>query len=95
MDEKRYPKIEENVGMVGEPSVAVASNSTSSIDGIHTVHDWIDELDWNRFPSYGPSSVEEAVKRIEKAEDDLKNPSKWVTSDEVHRYLSEKFPCLR
>ena len=95
MEEKRYPPIEEegNLHMACEP--AVACTASASTDGITAVHDWVDDLDWEKFPSYGPSSVEEAIERIEKAEEDMKDPSKWVTSEEVDKYLFEKFPWLR
>ena len=64
-------------------------------DGITTVHDWIDDLDWDRFPSYGPFSKEEAVARIEEAQKDLKNPSKWTSSEEFDQQLYQEFPWLR
>ena len=60
-----------------------------------THHERIDDLDWDKFPSYGPFTEEEAFARIEKAEEEMNDPSKWVTSEEVHKYLHEKFPWLR
>ena len=59
-----------------------------------THHERIDDLDWDKFPSYGPCTEEEAIARIEKAEEEMKDPSKWVTSEEVNKYLHEKFPWL-
>ena len=54
MEEKKYPisEEEENTGMACETSSAVASaaSCTSGAD----IHDWIDDLDWDRFPSNGP-----------------------------------------
>ena len=96
MEEKRYPTIEEESGMdmACEPAVDVATAPTSA-DGITMVHDWIDDLDWDRFPSFGPFSEEEAIARIEKAEENLKDPSKWYSSEEVDRILYEKYPWLR
>ena len=55
----------------------------------------IDGIYWDKFPSYGPFTEEEAIARIEKAEEEMKDPSKWVTSEEVDKYLFEKFPWLR
>lgn len=97
MEEKRYPPIEEedNLHMACEPAPAVACTATASTEGITAVHDWIDDLDWEKFPSYGPSSVEEAIERIEKAEEEMNDPSKWVTSEDMHKYLHERFPWLK
>lgn len=86
MEEKKYPIREDEVGKVCEPA-AGANVSASMTDGSTSVHDWIDDLDWGKFPSYGPSSAEEAIERIEKAEEDMKDPSKWVSSKEVDNYL--------
>lgn len=58
-------------------------------------HERIDDLDWDKFPNYGPFTEEEAIARIEKAEEEMNDPSQWVTSEEVHKYLHEKFPWLR
>lgn len=95
MEEKRYPELqeEESVGMASEPVAATAFSS--SADGVATVHDWIDDLDWDRIPSFGPFSDEEAIARIETAEADLNDPTKWITSEEMDRRLYEKFPWLR
>ena len=96
-DKRIRPDIDEdeNVGLVCEPAVAEVTSSVRPSNGGTAVHDWIDDLDWDRFPSYGPSTIEEAFERIEKAENDLNDPSKWVSSEEMHKFLSEKFPCLR
>ena len=64
-------------------------------EGATTVHDCIDDLDWDKFPSLGPFSEEEAIARIEQAEKDLKDPSKWVSSEDFDRQLYEGFPWLR
>lgn len=95
MEEKRHPKFEEeeSVGMVSEPVATATVNQTA--DGITDDHDWIDDLDWDRFPSYGPFSEEEAIARIEEAERDLKDPSKWITAEEFDRQLYERFPWLK
>lgn len=64
-------------------------------EGATTVHDCIDDLVWDKFPSLGPFSEEEAIARIEQAEKDLKDPSKWVSSEDFDRQLYEEFPWLR
>ena len=96
MEEKKYPTVEEKSfgGMVSEP-VAAPVPDTMSADGMTEVHDWIDDLDWDKFPSFGPFSDEEAIARIEEAEADLKDPSKWITAEEMDRRLYERFPWLR
>jgi hypothetical protein len=97
MEEKRYPIFEEEgVGMVSEPAAVAAVDYQHSVDGITTVHDWIDDLDWDRFPSLGPSTDEEAIARIDDFEKRLaKGEVKWVSSEEVTKHLYEKFPWLR
>ena len=98
MEEKRYPRIDEEEGldMACEPAVAVADAPVSSVDGITTVHDWIDDLDWERFPSYGPFSKEEAIARIDKFEKDLAEGNvNWTSAEEFDRQLYEEFPWLR
>ena len=89
MEEKRYPSIEEESGMdmACEPAVDVATAPTSA-DGITMVHDWIDDLDWDRFPSFGPFSEEEAIARIDKFEEKLaRGEVNWYSSEEVDRIL--------
>lgn len=59
-------------------------------------HDWIDDLDWDRFPILGPKTVEEAIARIDKFEERLaKGEVKWYSSEEVDKMLHEKYPWLR
>lgn len=58
-------------------------------------HDWIDNLDWDRFPSFGPFSDEEAIARIERAEKDLNDPSKWITAEDMDAELKRLHPWLR
>ena len=96
MEEKKYPTFNEegSVGKVCEPIVAPVPD-TMSASGIAEDHDWIDDLDWDKFPSFGPFSDEEAIARIEEAEADLKDPSKWITAEEMDRRLYERFPWLR
>lgn len=103
MEEKRYPTIEEvddgeyqssGIDMACESPAAVAVE-TKPADGITEVHDWIDDLDWDRFPSLGPFSEEEAIARIEEAERDLNDPSKWISSEQMWERLYNRFPWLR
>lgn len=96
MEEKRHPifEEEENVGMVSEPAATATVSQTA--DGITEVHDWIDDLDWDRFPSLGPFSEEEAIARIDRFEEKLaKGEVKWISSEEMDRQLYEEFPWLR
>jgi len=96
MEEKQYPHIEEEQGMdmACEPVADVAATSRSSVYGITEVHDWIDDLDWDRFPSYGPFSEEEAIKRIERAKYNLSNSGKGIRIDNLHAALKELHPWL-
>ena len=60
------------------------------------VNNQIDDLDWDRFPSFGPSTDEEAIARINDFENRLaKGEVEWVSSEEVTKHLYEKFPWLR
>ena len=98
MEEKKYPVMEEETStdMASEPVAAVKAESlTMAIDGEAIEHDWIDDLDWDRFPSLGPFSEEEAIARIEEAERDLKDPSKWISSEQMWERLYNKYPWLR
>ena len=54
----------------------------------------LEKLDWDKFPSFGPFSEEEAIARIEEAEKDLEDPSKWIPSEAAWDYLYEKYPWL-
>ena len=103
MKEKHYPILEEeeSVGMACEPAAgAVAAFTTydggdvSYDDDVASDED-LDKLDWDRFPSLGPFSEEEAIARIEEAEKDLDDPSKWVSAEEFDRQLCAEFPWLR
>ena len=95
MEEKRYPVFEEeeNVGMASEPIAAPVADYMP-VDTI-VADDEIENLDWDKFPSFGPFSDEEAIARIAEAEKDLGDPSKWISSEEVTWRLYEKFPWLR
>ena len=55
-----------------------------SVDGMTEVHDWIDDLDWDKFPSSGPFSDEEAIARINRFEERLrKGEVKWTSSEQM------------
>ncbi len=98
MEEKRYPQIEEesNTNMASEPATAAASVASNSVDGITAVHDWIDDLDWGKYPIIGPSSEVEAIESIDKFEENLKNGQvHWTSSEEFDKQLFEEFPWLR
>lgn len=98
MEEKRYPQIDEeqSVGKVCEPIVEAAIDYSRSVDGITQVHDWIDDLDWDRFPSMGPFSDEEAIARIDRFEERLeKGEVNWTSSEDFNKQLYEEFPWLR
>ena len=96
MEEKRYPQFDEEEGkdLVSEPYLEPVVDMPQSV-GATAVHDWIDDLDWDRLPILGPKTPEEAIARIEEAEKDLDDPSKWVTSEQMWAELHQKFPWLR
>ena len=98
MEKKRYPTIEEesNTNMACEPATAAASVASNSVDGITAVHDWIDDLNWEKYPIIGPSSEKEAIESIDKFEENLRNGQvHWTSSEEFDRQLFEEFPWLR
>ena len=101
MEEKRYPQIDEEQGidMCCEPVAEAVQDyetlTTRRPDGTVEVHDWIDDLDWDRLPILGPKTLEEAIARIEQAEKDLDDPTKWVTSEQMWAELHKKFPWLQ
>lgn len=95
MEEKRYPVFEEeeNVGMASEPIAAPVADYMP-VDAVAADQDWIEDLDWDKFPSFGPFSDEEAIARIKQAEKDLKDPSKWITIDDLDAELKKLHPWL-
>ena len=97
MEEKKYPKHEdeEGVGMVNEPMAEAVVASPQTEEGATTVHDCIDDLDWDKFPSLGPFSEEEAIARIDKFEEELaKGEVKWIRIDDIHAELKKLHPWL-
>ena len=101
MEEKRYPVLdeEENIGMVSEPMLEPVADTAVLMPGSAGIlsdgDDWVDDLDWSRFPSLGPFSEEEAIARIDEAEKELDDPTKWVSSEEAWAHLYQKYPWLR
>lgn len=96
MEEKRHPKFEEeeSVGMVSEP-IATATVAQTAED-IMEDHEWIDDLDWDKFPILGPKTEEEAIARIDRFEERLaKGEVKWYSSEEVDKMLYEKYSWLK
>ena len=69
-----YPNIEEgsNSHKACEPAASGASVASTSADDISAVHDWIDDMDWDKYPIIGPSSKAEAIESIDKFEENLK-----------------------
>lgn len=97
MEEKKYPKREEeeSVGMVNEPVAEPIVASPQTKDGIATVRDWIDDLDWDKFPHHGPFSEEEAIARIDEFEKELENGQvEWIRIDDIHAELKKLHPWL-
>ena len=95
MGDNKYPEYEEHVGMACE-STAAPTTAPYSHNGVATVHDEIDDLDWDRFSGFGPSTDEEALERIAAFEDKLsKNQVNWTSSEEFDKLLFEEFPWLR
>ena len=101
MEDKRYQQIDEEQGIgmccepVAEPMADYAVSTSKRADGGTELHDWIDYLDWDRLPILGPKTAEEAIARIEQAERDLDDPTKWVTSEQMWAELHQKFPWLQ
>jgi hypothetical protein len=97
MEEKNYQQFEEeeNTGIASEPSVDVQNVGVGSYTGAVPIHDEIDDLDWDRCPILGPKTLEEAVARIEKAESEIDDPTKWTASEQMWDEMHQKFPWLQ
>lgn len=102
MEEKRYPQIDDEQGTdmcsepIAEPVPDYAVSTSKRANGITEVHNWINDLDWDRLPILGPKTEEEAIARIDRFEESLaKGEVKWYSSEEVDKMLYEKFPWLR
>ena len=103
MEEKRYPILEEEgLDRVCEPVVGATAAFTTYDGGDMSYDDDVasdedlEKLDWDKFPSFGPFSEEEAIARIDKFEEELaKGEVKWISSEEAWKQLYEKYPWLR
>ena len=99
MEGKRYPVIEENVDVVSGPILEPVTDMVAPMSRPDVVSDEedvdIDDLDWSRLPSLGPFSEEEAIARIDEAEAELDDPTKWISSENAWAYLYSKYPWLR
>ena len=89
---KKNKDIEMQSDKVSEPVIAIPTDYHS---GVVTVHDEIDDLDWDRTPIFGAQSEEEAIARVDQAWEDRNDPSKWMTSEQMWNHLYEKYPWLR
>ena len=76
---------------VSEPAVAMAIENHT---GMVSVHDEIDDLDWDRMPIFGPKTVEEAIARVDQAWADRNDPNKWIRIDDLHAELKKRHPWL-
>lgn len=104
MEKKKHPIMEEedHASMVCEPSAeAPAAFSTydagsASYDADIASDEELDDIDWDRLPSLGPFSEEEAIARIDRFEERLaKGEVKWISSEDAWKQLYEKYPWLR
>jgi len=95
MEEKRYPQFddEESKDVVSEPLAEPVVDMHQSVS-VTATHDGIEDLDWDRLPILGPKTEEEAIARIEEAERNLDDPSKWVRVDDLHAELKKLHPWL-
>lgn len=91
MEDNRHPifEEEESVGMVSEPIGTAVATETCLVDDVD------ENLDWDKFPSMGPFSEEEAIARIDKFEEELaKGEVKWMRIDDIHSELKKLHPWL-
>lgn len=102
MEEKQYPQNDEEQGKdvcsepIASPMPDYSVSTSKRTDGVTEVHDWIDNLNWDRLPILGPKTEEEAIARIDRFEERLaKGDVKWYSSEEVDNMLYEKYPWLR
>lgn len=102
MEEKRYPILEEEgLDRVCEPVVGATAAFTTYDGGDMSYDDDVasdedlEKLDWDKFPSFGPFSEEEAIARIDKFEEELaKGEVKWIRIDDIHAELKKRHPWL-
>ena len=68
----------------------------TGIGVISKFHDWTEDLDWDKIPSFGPFSDEEAIARIDKFEEELaRGEVEWISDEEAREHLYRKYPWLK
>ena len=99
-EEDKISRLERDTACLraSEPSAAsmadVATYDGMPYDDDIASDEELDNLDWSKFPSFGPFSEEEAIARIEEAEKDLDDPSKWIRIDDIRAELRKRHPWL-
>ena len=99
-EEDKISRLERDTACLraSEPSAASMADAATydgmSCDDDIASDEELDNLDWSRFPSFGPFSEEEAIARIEEAEKDLDDPSKWIRIDDIRAELRKRHPWL-
>ena len=70
------------------------ANSASYDDDVSSDED-LEDVDWDRLPSLGPFSEEEAIARIDRFEERLaRGEVKWIRIDDLHAELKKRHPWL-
>jgi len=107
MEEKKYPKIEEEDGLgvltAAEPAVAYATRESvsSSRAYIDDEAEKIDRIPLGMFGFYtdDPDVFEQRVAEIEADMDEvdagIEDPEKWISSEQMWSELYQKYPWLR
>ena len=99
-EEDKISRLERDTACLraSEPSAASMADAATydgmSCDDDIASDEELDNLDWSKFPSFGPFSEEEAIARIEEAEKDLEDPSKWIRIDDIRAELRKRHPWL-
>lgn len=74
---------------------ALATYDGASYDDDIASDEELDNLDWSKFPSFGPFSEEEAIARIDEFEKELaEGKVKWIRIDDIHAELKKLHPWL-
>ena len=101
MEEKRYPKLdeEENGGKVSDPVVEYAATGSGFTGTAEMECDDDPMMSDDYDPGIGPYSMEELNARIDEAEAAIERAnqgdwSDWVTSEEMTANLYKRFPWL-
>ena len=105
MEEKRYPKIEEEDGSLtaAEPVIAYATREYghSGITYMGEEAEKIEQIPLGAFGFYtdDPDVFEQRVAEIEADMDeldaDIEDPEKWISSEQMWAELYQKYPWLR